>query len=47
MAKYNVENEQVEIHIERLFKYSPELVYSAWTDINLLKAMVYDLPTNK
>ena len=37
MAKYNVENEQVEIHIERLFKYSPELVYSAWTDINLLK----------
>ena len=37
MAKYNVENEHVEIHIERLLKYSPELVYQAWTDEDLLK----------
>lgn len=37
MAKYNVENEHVEIHIERLLKYSPELVYQAWTDADLLK----------
>ncbi|MCJ1655737.1 SRPBCC domain-containing protein [Staphylococcus sp. NRL 16/872] len=37
MAKYNVENEHVEIHIERLLKYSPELVYKAWTDVDLLK----------
>lgn len=37
VAKYNVENEHVEIHIERLLKYSPELVYQAWTDADLLK----------
>ena len=37
VAKYNVENEHVEIHIERLLKYSPELVYQVWTDADLLK----------
>lgn len=37
MAKYNIENEYVEIHIERLIKHSPEQVYQAWTEIDLLK----------
>ena len=31
MAKYNVENEHVEIDIERLLKFTPEVVYEAWT----------------
>ena len=44
MAKYNVENEHVEIHIERLLKYSPELVYQAWTD-RFIKTVVYDIST--
>lgn len=37
MAKYNVENEYVEIDIERLFKYSPETIYEAWTKEDILK----------
>lgn len=37
MAKYNVEDEYVQIHIERLLKYSPSLVYQAWTTASLLK----------
>ena len=41
MAKYNVENEYVEIDIERLLKYTPEVVYEAWTKTDILK-MVYD-----
>ena len=37
MAKYNVENEYVEIDIERLLKYTPEVVYEAWTKTDILK----------
>ncbi|MDI0014326.1 SRPBCC family protein [Staphylococcus caprae] len=37
MAKYNVENEHVEIDIERLLKFIPEVVYEAWTKEELLK----------
>lgn len=37
MAKYNVENEHVEIDIERLLKFTPEVVYEAWTKEELLK----------
>ncbi|MBX5319441.1 MULTISPECIES: SRPBCC family protein [Staphylococcus] len=37
MAKYNVENEHVEIDIERLLKFTPEVVYEAWTKEALLK----------
>lgn len=37
VAKYNVEDEYVQIHIERLLKYSPSLVYQAWTTASLLK----------
>lgn len=37
MARYNVENENVEIQLERLFKVEPELVYQAWTDQRFLK----------
>ncbi|MEB7462470.1 SRPBCC family protein [Staphylococcus succinus] len=37
MAKYNVENENVEIRLERLFKVEPELLYQAWTDQRFLK----------
>ncbi|MDW4267859.1 SRPBCC domain-containing protein [Staphylococcus saprophyticus] len=37
MAKYNVENENVEIRLERLFKVEPELLYQAWTDERFLK----------
>ncbi|MFI3133052.1 SRPBCC family protein, partial [Staphylococcus warneri] len=37
MAKYNVENEYVEIDIERLLKYSPETIYEAWTKEDILK----------
>ncbi|MCU5745228.1 SRPBCC domain-containing protein [Staphylococcus sp. SQ8-PEA] len=36
MAKYNVENENVEIEIERLFKVDPELAYQAWVDKDFL-----------
>uniref|UniRef100_UPI0024B8807F SRPBCC family protein n=2 Tax=Staphylococcus TaxID=1279 RepID=UPI0024B8807F len=32
-----VENEYVEIQLERLFKVEPELVYQAWTDQRFLK----------
>jgi hypothetical protein len=35
--KYNVENEYVEIDIERLLKYSPETIYEAWTKEDILK----------
>src|SRR5699024_4669222 len=34
---YNVENEYVEIQLERLFKVEPELVYQAWTAQRFLK----------
>ena len=37
MGKYNVENEYVEIRLERLFKVEPELLYQAWTDQRFLK----------
>ncbi|NWN85136.1 MAG: SRPBCC domain-containing protein [Staphylococcus sp.] len=37
MGRYNVENEYVEIQLERLFKVEPELVYQAWTDQRFLK----------
>ncbi|WP_371860287.1 SRPBCC family protein, partial [Staphylococcus xylosus] len=37
MGKYNVENENVEIRLERLFKVEPELLYQAWTDQRFLK----------
>ncbi|EHJ07374.1 SRPBCC family protein [Staphylococcus simiae] len=37
MAKFNVENEHVEIDVERLLKFSPELVYEAWTKKDILK----------
>ncbi|HCY4977968.1 TPA: SRPBCC domain-containing protein [Staphylococcus aureus] len=37
MAKFNVENEHVEVEIEKLYKFSPELVYEAWTKKDLLK----------
>lgn len=37
VAKYNVENENVEIRLERLFKVEPELLYQAWTDERFLK----------
>ncbi|MES3704471.1 SRPBCC domain-containing protein [Staphylococcus ureilyticus] len=37
MARYNVENENVEIQLERLFKVEPELVYQAWTEQRFLK----------
>jgi len=37
VAKYNVENEHVEIDIERLLKFTPEVVYEAWTKEELLK----------
>lgn len=37
MARYNVENENVEIQLERLFKVEPELVYQAWTKQRFLK----------
>lgn len=37
MAKYNVENDNVNVNLERLFKSSPELLYRAWTDERLLK----------
>lgn len=37
MARYNVENENVEIQLERLFKVEPELVYQAWTEQQFLK----------
>ena len=37
MARYNVENENVEIQLERLFKVEPELVYQAWTEKRFLK----------
>ena len=37
MAKYNVENEYVEIDIERLLKYTPEVVYVTWTKTDILK----------
>ncbi len=37
MAKYNVENENVEVRLERLFKVEPELLYQAWTDERFLK----------
>lgn len=37
MAKYNVENENVEIQLERLFKVEPALLYQAWTDQRFLK----------
>lgn len=37
MARYNVENENVKIQLERLFKVEPELVYQAWTEQRFLK----------
>ncbi|PTE76095.1 SRPBCC family protein, partial [Staphylococcus gallinarum] len=37
MARYNIENENVEIQLERLFKVEPELLYQAWTDQRFLK----------
>ena len=37
MAQYNVENEYVEIEIERIFKVDPALVYQAWIDKDFLK----------
>jgi len=37
VGRYNVENEYVEIQLERLFKVEPELVYQAWTDQRFLK----------
>ncbi|MCG7338210.1 SRPBCC domain-containing protein [Staphylococcus sp. ACRSN] len=37
MARYNIENENVEIQLERLFKVDPELLYQAWTDQRFLK----------
>lgn len=37
VGKYNVENEHVEIRLERLFKVEPELLYQAWTDQRFLK----------
>lgn len=37
VGKYNVENENVEIRLERLFKVEPELLYQAWTDQRFLK----------
>ncbi|HCW0035877.1 TPA: SRPBCC domain-containing protein [Staphylococcus aureus] len=37
MAKFNVENEHVEVEIEKFYKFSPELVYEAWTKKDLLK----------
>ncbi|MBF7016392.1 SRPBCC family protein [Staphylococcus durrellii] len=37
MAKYNVENDNVNVRLERLFKSSPELLYRAWTDESILK----------
>lgn len=37
MVKYNVENEYVEIDIERLFKYILEVVYEVWIKIDILK----------
>merc|ERR1711964_42860 len=33
----NVENEYVEIDIERLLKYTPEVGYEAWTKKDILK----------
>lgn len=48
LAKYNVENEYIEIEIERLLKFSPELVYEAWTKKDLLKQwFMTSLRTNK
>ena len=41
-----MENEYVEIDIERLLKYTPEVVYEAWTKTDILK-MVYDHSTHE
>ena len=47
MAKFNVENEHVEVEIEKLYKFSPELVYEAWTKKDLLKQWFYDISQNE
>ena len=47
MAKFNVENEHVEVEIEKLYKFSPELVYEAWTKKRFVETMVYDISQNE
>lgn len=37
LAKYNIENDNVHVQLERLFKVEPELVYQAWTEQQFLK----------
>lgn len=37
MAKYNIEDENIEINLERLFKQPSEDVYRAWTEEAFLK----------
>ena len=44
MAKYKMNMN--EIDIERLLKYTPEVVYEAWTKTDILK-MVYDHSTHE
>lgn len=37
MALYNVESEEIDVHIQRQMRVSPEALYRAWTDVTYMK----------